>query len=97
VSAVVVLHDLEGDAPALVRPVQKGAAVADVGGGHLDLADQAEGVDQQVALDALGLLARVIAGLRRAGPPFSADLTVWLSMIAALGLASRPSASRSAT
>lgn len=28
----------------------EGAAVADVGGGHLDLADQAKGVDQQVAL-----------------------------------------------
>jgi hypothetical protein len=55
---------------------------------------QAEGVDQDMALDALGLLARVIAGFRRAGPPFSADLTVWLSMIAALGLASRPSPRR---
>jgi hypothetical protein len=61
VSAVVVLHDLEGDAPALACPVQKGAAVADVGGGHLDLTDQAEGVDQQVALAALKPLGAVVA------------------------------------
>ena len=60
-SAVVVLHDLEGDAPALAWSVQKGAAVADVGGGHLDLADQAEGVDQQVALAALKPLGAVVA------------------------------------
>jgi hypothetical protein len=62
VSAVVVLHDLEDNAPALACPVQKGPAAADVGGGHLDLADQAEGVDQQVALAALKPLGAVVAG-----------------------------------
>jgi hypothetical protein len=42
------------------RAVQKGAAVAHIGGGHLDLADQAEGVDQQVALAAVDLLGAVV-------------------------------------
>jgi len=49
-----------------------------------------------MALDALGLLARVKAGFLRFAPPFSADLTVWLSTIAALGRGARPSASRRA-
>src|SRR5215218_88420 len=44
-----------GEPPAVQPPQQcHGAvAVAHVGGGHLDLADQAEGVDQQVALAAV--------------------------------------------
>jgi len=60
-SAVAVLHDLEGHAPALAWPVQKGPRSPDVGGDHLDLADQAEGVDQQVALAALKPLGAVVA------------------------------------
>ena len=55
-----------------------------------------DGVDQQpqriyqnVALLALDLLARIIAMRIDAGPPFSALFTLWLSMIAAVGLASR--------
>ena len=48
---------------------------------------QALGVYQDVALLALDLLARVIAMRVDRGPPFSAALTLWLSMIAALGLA----------
>ena len=55
------LHDLEGHAPALACPVQKGPRSPDVGGDHLDLADQAEGVDQQVALAALMPLGAVVA------------------------------------
>src|SRR5215207_4504208 len=53
-----------------------------------------DGVDQQprriyenVALLALDLLARIIAMRIDAGPPFSALFTLWLSMIAAVGLA----------
>ena len=50
------------------------------------------GVDQRVALALLDLLARIVA----AGPPASVVLTLWLSIIAPLGLASRPTRSRSA-
>jgi hypothetical protein len=48
-------------------------------------------VDPNVALAPLDLLGGVIA----ARPPFSVVFTLWLSMMAAVGLASRPSLSRS--
>ena len=57
---------------------------------------QAERIDKDVLLNTLCSLARVIAGFLRFRPPFSADLTVLLSMIAAVGDASRPSVSRKA-
>ena len=66
-------------------------AVADVGRGHLDLADQAEGVDQQVALAAVDLLGAVVA----VSPPRSVVLTLWLSRMAALGVGRRPWRTRS--
>ena len=58
---------------------------------------EALGIDQHMALLALDLLAGVIARRVNAGPPFSALLTLWLSMIAAVGLASRPACSRHCT
>ena len=56
--------------------------------------DQTEGVDEEMAFLAFDLLARVIARRVDARPPFSALLTLWLSITAALGEASRPSRSR---
>ena len=56
--------------------------------------DQAEGVDEEMALLALDLLARVIARRVDVRPPCSALFTLWLSITAALGEASRPSRSR---
>ncbi|MBB6250129.1 hypothetical protein FHS74_000670 [Nitrospirillum iridis] len=44
-----------------------------------------------------GLLARVVAGRIDPRPPFSAPLTLWLSMVAAVGLASFPANSRTST
>jgi hypothetical protein len=55
--------------------------------------EQARGIDGDVALPALDLLGRVVA----ARPPFSVVLTLWVSMMAAVGLGSRPSRSRSIT
>ena len=54
-------------------------------------------VDENVPLLALDLLARIVAMRVDARPPFSALLTLWLSMIAALGEASRSALSRHST
>jgi hypothetical protein len=81
------------------RRQQQDAAVAilDVGGMNDGVQQQAERVYQNVALLALDFLARIIAGRIDAGPPFSALFTLWLSMMAAVGLASRSACSRHAT
>ena len=83
------------EAARLAVQDQKGAiAVLHVGRMHDGVEDQAEGVDKQMALLTLDLLARVIARRVDARPPFSALFTLWLSITPALGEASRPSKSR---
>ena len=86
----------EGKEPAGVAIEDQDGAVAVLYVGRVDDdgEDQAEGVDQEMALFALDLLARVIARRVDARPPFSALFTLWLSITPALGLASRPSKSR---
>src|SRR3954469_23961713 len=77
--------------------------VLDVGGVDDDAEQQTRGVDRDVPLPAPDLLGRVPpvqpAAGRRTGsaarPPFSVVLTLWVSMIAAVGLGSRPPRSRS--
>lgn len=81
-------------------------AVLNVGGMNDRVQQQALRIYQDMALLALDFLAGVprVAALPRprAGsamridrdPPFSAALTLWLSIIAAVGLASRPACSR---
>ena len=59
-----------------------------------DAQRQALGVDQRVNFAALDLFAGVVAYLAVMAPPFSADFSDWLSMIAAVGLASRAMSSR---
>jgi len=58
---------------------------------------QALRVDEDMSLFAFDLLARVEARRINRSAPFSALLTLWLSMIAAVGLASREAASRHLT
>ena len=81
------------------RAHQQHAAVAvlHIGGMHDSLHQQALGIDQDVSFLALDLLAAIEARRVDRGPPFSALLTLWLSMIAAVGLACRSAASRHAT
>jgi len=62
-----------------------------------DTQHQAKRGDKQMLLVAFGLLACVIARFLAPGPPFSVDLAVRLSMTAAVGKTSRPSASRTVT
>jgi hypothetical protein len=58
---------------------------------------QTQRIYQYMALLALDLLARIIAMRIDASPPFSALFTLWLSIMAAVGLASRSAFSRHAT
>jgi len=65
-------------------------SILNVGGVDHHGQEQSHGVYYDVTLATSDLFPRIIA----AGPPFSVVFTDWLSMIAALGVASRPSASR---
>lgn len=58
---------------------------------------QAECVSQDMALAAEYLLTGIVAGRIKRSPPLTAPLAVWLSMIAIVGLASRPACSRTST
>jgi hypothetical protein len=84
-------------AARLVEHGQAPVAIPHVGGMDARAQQQTERVDQDMPLAPLDLLGRV--GARRVGArsPFSAPLTLWLSRIAALGLASRPACSRAWT
>lgn len=78
------------------RGHHKHAAVAilDASAMHHSMQHQAEGIDEEVPLLPLDLLATIVAvGVDRR-PPFSALFTLWLSMMAAVGLGSRPACAR---
>ena len=62
-----------------------------------DIQQEAHRVDQDVPLATFDLLARVVARRIERSPPFGAPFAVCESMIAAVGLASRPCCSRTAT
>jgi hypothetical protein len=81
------------------RRQQRDAAIAvlNAGGMNDGVEQQAQRIYQNMALLALDLLARIIAMRIDAGPPFSALFTLWLSMMAAVGLASRSALSRHST
>jgi len=64
---------------------------------HDDAEQQAQRVGQDMTLAPDDLLARVVAGRIKRSAPFCAAFAVWLSMIAVVGLASRPACSRTAT
>lgn len=81
----------------LADEVGRAIAILDAGRDHLDAEQQSYGIDDRVALDALRLLAGVVADRIGVGPPFSVAFTACVSMMAAVGEASRPSASRHAT
>ena len=72
-------------------------AILDIGGMNDGVQQQTQRVHQNVALLGLDFLARIITRRIDAGPPFSALFTLWLSMMAAVGLASRLACSRHAT
>ena len=81
------------------RRQEREAAVAilNVGGGDSAVQEQALRIDQNTALLALDQLARIEAVAIDARPPFSTLFTLWLSMMQAVGLASRSTFSRHST
>jgi len=95
IAAIGVELDQERKGAEQARHQQRPAiAVLDIGGVHDGVHQQALGIDEDVPLLALDLLAGVITRRINRRPPFSALLTLWLSMIAAVGLASREAAWR---
>src|SRR5271165_3698979 len=95
VACVSIELDQEREGAKQARHDERAAvAVLDVGGVHDRVHQEALRIDKDMSLLAVDFLARVVAGRIDAGPPFSALLTLWLSMIAAVGLASRAAASR---
>ena len=97
--------DLEGPAcaGALLMPSGLSAistaflAILNAGGMNDGVQQQTHRVYENMAFLTLDLFPRIIAMRIDAGPPFSALFTLWLSMMAAVGLASRSSFSRHAT
>jgi len=69
-------------------------AILDIGRMNNGVEQQAYCVDKNVPLLALDLLARIVPMRINARPPFSALFTLWLSMMAAVGLAFRCACSR---
>ena len=72
-------------------------AILNIGGGDQCVQQQTQRIDETVALLALDQLARIKPMRIDAGPPFSALFTLWLSMMQAVGLASRSACSRHLT
>ena len=69
-------------------------AILNIGGMNERMKQQAYRIDENMPLLALDLVSGIVAMRIDATPPFSALFTLWLSMTAAVGLASRPAASR---
>ena len=88
----------KGKAPPRL-PQQSLCAIPVLHAGRMDAdrQQQSERVRQDVALSAQHLLASVIAGRVERGPPLTAPFALWLSMIAVVGLTSRPAFSRTST
>src|SRR4051812_48413208 len=75
----------------LLQQIPGAVGILNIGGVDEDTKQEAGGIDPDMALAALDLLGGIVA----ARPPFSVVLTLWVSMMTAVGLASRPSVSRS--
>jgi hypothetical protein len=69
-------------------------AILYIGGVNDGVQQQAERIYENMAFLPLDFLTRIIARRIDASPPFSALFTLWLSMMAAVGLASRSPCSR---
>jgi hypothetical protein len=75
----------------------RAVAILDIGGMHHDPHHSGRAYRHDVPLAAGDFLARIVALRVDRGPPFCAARALWLSITAALGLASRPACSRQLT
>jgi len=82
---------------ALVEDECCTVAILDAGRMNRAAQQQTERIYENMALLALNLFSRIVAMRIDARPPFSALFTLWLSMMAAVGLASRSACSRHST
>jgi hypothetical protein len=91
------LDERKQTARAPIEDERGAIAILHVGRVNDDVQQEAQRVDENMPFAACNLLARIEALRIERGAPFCAALALWLSMIAAVGLASRPSRSRVAT
>ena len=99
IAAITVdaLNEREQTTRAAVKYQRHSVAILNIGGMDRYAQQKAERIDEDMALATRDLLARIEALWVEQGPPFCAPLALWLSMIAVVGLASRPACSRTAT
>ena len=90
------LNEREQASRAPIEDQSRAVAILHIGGMDDDIQEQAERLDENMPLAAGNLLARIEALRVQRSAPFCAALALWLSMMAAVGLASRPSRSRAA-
>ena len=90
------LDERKQPAGATVEDARSAVAILHVGGVNDDVQQEAERVDKNMPLATLDLLACVVARRIDRRPPFCAPLALWASMMATVGLASRPACSRTA-
>ena len=82
---------------ARIENESRAIAILDVCRMNGNAQQEAKRVDKDVPLAARDFLARIVALCIDKSPPLSAALALWLSMIAAVGLGSRPTCSRVST
>ena len=99
IAAVTIDALDEGKQPTrtAVEHQRNAVTILNAGRMHCHVQQQAERIDKNVPLATLNLLARIKALRIERSPPFCAPFALWLSMIAVVGLASRPACSRTAT
>jgi hypothetical protein len=71
--------------------------VLNIGRRDIETDHQTKRIDRRMTLDAFDFFACIIANGINFRPPFSAAFTLWASMIAQVGLASRPACARAST
>jgi hypothetical protein len=81
----------------LIKHQRYAVPILHMGRMNRDAQQHAKRVDENMPFATRDFLARIEALRIERGPPFCAALALWLSMIAVVGLATRPACSRTTT